>query len=179
MTPSYAFEQRFPGAQVNVSMMPLVANVDTGRCRSDPGCGSSCDAVTSIFMFHELPPAARCTVFREFARVLKPGGRFMLVDSVQRGDRLAYDGLLDLFPLNYHEPYYSTYITEKFEEIGRASGLTYVRNFSVFVSKVWCSSRGAGPLWCRSLPRLRRFLDRRRSGDPPSCSFSTASFEGR
>jgi len=62
-----------------------------------PIADASCDAVTSIFMFHELPPAVRRTVFRECARVLKPGGRFVLVDSVQRGDRPDYDGLLDLF----------------------------------------------------------------------------------
>ena len=30
------------------------------------------DAVTSIFMFHELPPKVRRGAFREFARVLKP-----------------------------------------------------------------------------------------------------------
>jgi ubiquinone/menaquinone biosynthesis C-methylase UbiE len=44
------------------------------------------DAVTSIFMFHELPPNERRIIFREFARVLKPGGRLVLVDSLQRGD---------------------------------------------------------------------------------------------
>src|ERR1700719_1437272 len=32
------------------------------------------DAVTSIFMFHELPPKVRRIVFRELARVLKSGG---------------------------------------------------------------------------------------------------------
>jgi ubiquinone/menaquinone biosynthesis C-methylase UbiE len=87
-------------------------------------------------MFHELPPAVRRTVFRECARVLKPGGRFVLVDSVQRGDRPDYDGLLDLFPLNYHEPYYSTYITENFEDIAEASALTHIRDVTAFVSKV-------------------------------------------
>jgi len=37
-------------------------------------------------------------LFREFARILKPGGRLVLVDSLQRGDEPDYDGLLDLFP---------------------------------------------------------------------------------
>jgi ubiquinone/menaquinone biosynthesis C-methylase UbiE len=109
----------------------LIANAE-----AIPVADASCDAVTSIFMFHELPPSVRRAVFRECTRVLKPGGRFVLVDSVQRGDRPDYDGLLDLFPQNYHEPYYSTYITENFQEIGRASGLTHVRSFNAFVSKV-------------------------------------------
>src|SRR5262249_36271563 len=50
------------------------------------------DAVTSIFMFHELPPKVRRVVFREFARVLKRGGRLVLVDSLQIGDEPDYDG---------------------------------------------------------------------------------------
>ncbi|HTK96151.1 MAG TPA: class I SAM-dependent methyltransferase, partial [Terriglobales bacterium] len=37
------------------------------------------DAVTSIFMFHELPPKVRRIVFGEFARVLKPGGRLVVL----------------------------------------------------------------------------------------------------
>ena len=46
-------------------------------------------------MFHELPPKVRRTVFREFARVLKPGGRLVLVDSLQIGDEPDYDGMAD------------------------------------------------------------------------------------
>jgi SAM-dependent methyltransferase len=57
--------------------------------------------VTSIFMFHELPPKVRRIIFGECARVLKPGGRFVLVDSLQRGDEPDYAGLLELFPQNY------------------------------------------------------------------------------
>ena len=56
-------------------------------------------------MFHELPPEVRRIIFGECARVLKPGGRLVLVDSLQRGDRPDYEGLFELFPQNYHEPY--------------------------------------------------------------------------
>ena len=50
---------------------------------------SSIDAVTSIFMMHELPPPVRRVVVGECARVLKPGGRLILLDSLQRGDAPA------------------------------------------------------------------------------------------
>jgi hypothetical protein len=56
--------------------------------------------------------------------------------SAQLGDRPNYDGLLALFPKHYHEPYYSTYISEKFDGLAEASGLTQVRHFNAFVSKV-------------------------------------------
>ncbi len=70
------------------------------------------NSLTSIFVFHELPPKVRRVVFRECARVLKPGGRLVVVDSLQSGDQPDYDGLLDLFPQSYHEPYYRSYLNE-------------------------------------------------------------------
>jgi ubiquinone/menaquinone biosynthesis C-methylase UbiE len=97
---------------------------------------ASQDAVTSIFMFHELPPKVRRTVFGEFARVLKPGGRLVVVDSLQRGDEPAYDGMLELFPQNFHEPYYAGYIEEDFSAIAQGCGLTHTRSENAWVSKV-------------------------------------------
>jgi ubiquinone/menaquinone biosynthesis C-methylase UbiE len=97
---------------------------------------ASQDAVTSIFMFHELPPKVRRIVFGEFARVLKPGGRLVIVDSLQIGDEPDYDGMLELFPQNYHEPYYGSYLKEDFGAIAAACGLRHVRDVNAFVSKV-------------------------------------------
>src|SRR5450631_75907 len=101
-----------------------------------PTPDASYDAVTSIFMFHELPAEVRRIIFGECARVLKPGGRLVLVDSLQRGDEPDYEGLFDLFPQNYHEPYYASYTTEDFGAISRACGLTHIREVKAFVSKV-------------------------------------------
>jgi SAM-dependent methyltransferase len=87
-------------------------------------------------VFHELPPKVRRSVFRECARVLKPGGRFVLVDSLQHGDQPDYDGLLDVFPESYHEPYYRSYLDEDFGAIAKSCGLAHVRDVNAFISKV-------------------------------------------
>jgi ubiquinone/menaquinone biosynthesis C-methylase UbiE len=107
-----------------------------GKAESLPLPDDSQDAVTSIFMLHELPPEVRRTMFGECARVLKPGGRLVLVDSLQRGDEPDYDGLLELFPQNYHEPYYPSYLQEGFGAIAKACGLTHTRDVRAFASKV-------------------------------------------
>jgi ubiquinone/menaquinone biosynthesis C-methylase UbiE len=103
-----------------------------GKAEAIPLPDSSQDAVTSIFLFHELPPKIRRRVLIECARVLKPGGRLVLVDSLQRGDRPDYEGMLELFPQNYHE----SYIREDFCGLAAANGLTYIRTVNAFVSKV-------------------------------------------
>jgi ubiquinone/menaquinone biosynthesis C-methylase UbiE len=107
-----------------------------GKAEAIPLPDKSQDAVTSIFLFHELPPKIRCITFSECARVLKPGGRLVLIDSFQRGDRPDYEGLLDLFPQNYHEPYYESYTNEDFCGLAADCGLTYIRTVNAFVSKV-------------------------------------------
>jgi ubiquinone/menaquinone biosynthesis C-methylase UbiE len=112
-----------------------------GNGESIPLADASQDAVTSIFTFHELPPEVRRTVIRECARVLKPGGRLVIVDSLQRGDEPDYDGLLELFPQNFHEPYYTSYLAEDFPAIARASGLVHVRDVPALVSKVMVFDR--------------------------------------
>jgi ubiquinone/menaquinone biosynthesis C-methylase UbiE len=111
-------------------------NLVVANGESIPVPDESQDAVTCIFTFHELPPDVRRIFIREFARVLKPGGRLVLVDSLQRGDKSDYEGLLELFPQSFHEPYYMSYIDEDFAAIGRASGLAHTRDTSAFLSKV-------------------------------------------
>jgi ubiquinone/menaquinone biosynthesis C-methylase UbiE len=109
----------------------LVANAEAVPLETE-----SQDAVTVNFVFHELPPAVRRIVFGELARLLKSGGRLVVLDSLQTGDEPDYDGMLELFPQNYHEPYYASYVREDFGALARACGLTPVRDIKAFVSKV-------------------------------------------
>ena len=92
--------------------------------------------MTSVFMMHELPPKIRREMIGECARVLKPGGRLVIVDSLQRRDVPDYAGLLERFPQNYHEPYFESYLDEDFAAIASACGLAHVRDEPAFVSKV-------------------------------------------
>jgi len=101
-----------------------------------PVADDSQDALISVFLFHELPPKVRRAVLRECARVLMPGGRLVLVDSLQRGDRPDYDGLLELFPQSYHEPYYLSYLDEDFAALAAKYGMVHVRDVNAFISKV-------------------------------------------
>ena len=73
-------------------------------------------------MLHELPPEVRRIVIGEAARVLKPGGRLVMVNSLQRGDEADYDAMLESFPQRYHEPYFESYIGEDFPRSRAASG---------------------------------------------------------
>jgi ubiquinone/menaquinone biosynthesis C-methylase UbiE len=107
-----------------------------GKAEELPLPDSSQDAVTSIFMLHELPPKIRRAMMAECARVLRPGGRLVMVDSLQRGDEPDYDGMLELFPQNYHEPYYAGYLDEDFATMAAGCGLVPVRDTKAFISKV-------------------------------------------
>jgi ubiquinone/menaquinone biosynthesis C-methylase UbiE len=111
-------------------------NLVVANAEAVPLADASQDAVTASFVLHELPPKVRRLVFRELARVLKGGGRLVVLDSLQIGDEPDYDGMLDLFPQNYHEPYYASYIEEDFGAMAKACGLTHIRDVKAFVSKV-------------------------------------------
>ena len=84
---------------------------------------ASVDVVTSIYLFHELPPKIRAAAASEIARVLKPGGLFVFADSIQYGDAPDFDGLLDVFPDLLHEPYYTSYAKTDLKQLFAKAGL--------------------------------------------------------
>ncbi|MEM7696515.1 MAG: class I SAM-dependent methyltransferase [Pseudomonadota bacterium] len=104
---------------------------------------NSFDLLTNIYLFHELPPKIRQAVAKEFARVLKPGGQAIVVDSLQTGDTPELDGALELFPQMFHEPYYRSYLTTDFEDLFAGEGLTLEASWPAFVSKVFVFRKNA------------------------------------
>jgi len=97
---------------------------------------SSLDLVVSSFLMHELPPDIRLAALREMARVVTTDGLIVIVDSIQKGDEPAWDGLLDLFPHHFHEPYYAEYVGGNLEAWAGTAGLSTVATERAFLSKV-------------------------------------------
>ncbi len=102
------------------------------------------DAVTNVYLMHELPPDVRDRVLREVARVLVPGGLFVLADSVQIADAPAIARQLDSFPVRFHEPFYRQYSRDDMAARLRRAGLEPIDTQQHFLTKVTvCRQRAA------------------------------------
>jgi len=101
-----------------------------------PLLDASQDIVTCIYLFHELPPDIRPVVVKEIARVLKPDGLFVFVDSIQPGDTPGFEALTEFFPQAFHEPYYESYLSWDAAGAFAAAGLTLQETTPAFLSKV-------------------------------------------
>jgi ubiquinone/menaquinone biosynthesis C-methylase UbiE len=106
-----------------------------GAAEAMPFADREFDAAIAIYLFHELPPPVRRAAAGEIARILKPGGTLVLVDSVQTGDIPLYDAMLEYFPLAFHEPYYASYLKEDLDRLMQP-GFTRGRRYPAYFSKV-------------------------------------------
>ena len=112
--------------------------VDLVRSNAEamPFDGESYDVVTCSYLFHELPPRVRPTVAGEMVRLLKPGGTLIFVDTLQIGDRPEFDALLDMFPENFHEPYYASYIASGVKALFKDTPVAHKDDALAFLSKI-------------------------------------------
>ncbi|MGQ7792190.1 class I SAM-dependent methyltransferase [Faunimonas sp. B44] len=110
---------------------PVVA-----KAEALPLADGALDLATSIYLFHELPPKIRRAVAGEMARVMKPGGLLVVVDSLQTGDEPRYDGLLELFPRLFHEPYFAGYLGDRLEAVFADAGFDVEGTGNAFLSKI-------------------------------------------
>lgn len=100
-----------------------------------PFADASFDAITCVYLFHEIPPEARVAVAAQIARLLRPGGVAVLADSVQLGDRPALDHGLGKFG-DFNEPNYRSYIELDLGALLQSAGLRPARKALRSVTKV-------------------------------------------
>lgn len=109
-----------------------------------PFADSSLDGVSCVYLFHELPPRVRPVVAASLARVLKPGGVLVFVDSVQPTDTPALARLLEAFPVYFHEPYYGSYAETDLEALFAEAGLRVIGEDRAFLTKALLLEKPVG-----------------------------------
>tara|TARA_B100000700_G_scaffold327657_1_gene442914 strand:- start:705 stop:1760 length:1056 start_codon:yes stop_codon:yes gene_type:complete len=102
-----------------------------------PLADSSMQAITCVFLFHELPPKARQNVLNECYRVLETGGCLVIADSIQINDSPEFLPIMDGFHQSFHEPYYKDYINDDIEKRLIESGFSFISAQSYFMTRVW------------------------------------------
>ena len=138
LSPNYAER-----AREMVAPWPHVDVVE-GQAEVLPFEDASQDIVVSIYLFHELPEKVREKAIAEAWRVLKPGGAFIVADSLQFGDSEGLDGILEYFPEGFHEPYYKAYLGWDFGPAMKEVGFEKECTELAFLTKVnvWRKNEG-------------------------------------
>jgi ubiquinone/menaquinone biosynthesis C-methylase UbiE len=101
-----------------------------------PFLDGSFDAVTSVFLLHEMPGDVRARVLAEMARVVRPGGLVVVADSVQLGDAPELEREILAFPSRFHEPYYLGYVQDDLAKRLGDAGLRVTEAKLAFLTKV-------------------------------------------
>jgi ubiquinone/menaquinone biosynthesis C-methylase UbiE len=116
------------------SVEELTLAVENGEAL--PWADATFDAVTSVYMFHELPRNARRNVMREMLRVLRPGGVVVIEDSAQESESPELASVLRNFPQEFHEPFYRDYLEDDLGQALREVGFEVTSTEPHLVAKV-------------------------------------------
>ena len=108
-----------------------------GNAEDLPFEDNSLQAVSCVYLFHELPRTVREIVLKEFFRVLEPGGTLVLADSIQIIDSPNFISIMEGFYKNFHEPFYCDYIKDNIDSKMEEIGFNKIHNKSFFMTKVW------------------------------------------
>ncbi len=112
-----------------------------GNAEKMPYPSESFQALTCVFLFHELPRDARQNVLNECFRLLEPGGTIVLADSIQIEDSPKFKPIMENFHKIFHEPYYRDYIIDNINSRLEESGFSSITSESHFMTKVWKANK--------------------------------------
>ena len=112
-----------------------------GNGEAMPFAEGSMQAVSCVFLMHELPAEARQNVLNDCFRVLEPGGVVVLADSVQLADSPQFETIMDNFRRVFHEPYYRDYIGDDIEARLTTAGFKGIRAESHLMTRVWSATK--------------------------------------
>ena len=112
-----------------------------GNGEAMPFAEGSMQAITCVFLLHELPGEARQNVINDCFRVLEPGGTLVLADSVQLADSPQFETAMDNFRRVFHEPYYRDYIGDDIDARLSAAGFSGIRADSHLMTRVWSATK--------------------------------------
>ena len=133
LSPSYLRQANRWLSQLPSELPQLVQ----GNAEAMPFADGSMQAVTCVFLLHELPAEARQNVINDCFRVLEPGGTLVLADSVQLADSPQFETAMDNFRRVFHEPYYRDYIGDDIDARLASAGFQGIRAESHLMTRVW------------------------------------------
>ena len=125
---------------LNQARAPLVQLVQ-GNAERMPFDDAGFQAITCVFLLHELPGDARQAVLQDCFRLLEPGGVLVLADSVQLRDSPQFDVAMDNFRRVFHEPYYRDFIGDDIDQRLLDAGFSAVSAESHFMTRVWTATK--------------------------------------
>jgi ubiquinone/menaquinone biosynthesis C-methylase UbiE len=117
-----------------------------GNGEAMPFADASLQAITCVFLLHELPGEARQNVINDCFRLLEPGGVLVLADSIQLADSPQFTTVMDNFRRGFHEPYYRDYIGDDINARLRNAGFEAISAETHFMTRVWSGRKRALPV---------------------------------
>ncbi len=118
-----------------------IVQLTKGNAENMPYPSSNFQALTCVFLLHELPRDARKNVLNECFRLLEPGGTLILADSIQIEDSPKFIPIMENFHKIFHEPYYRDYIVDDINLRLEESGFSSISSESHFMTKVWKANK--------------------------------------
>ena len=112
-----------------------------GNAEAMPFADGCFQAISCVFLLHELPSEARANVISELFRLLEPGGVLVLTDSVQVHDSPQFRVPMENFRRVFHEPYDRDDISDDIDARLAGAGFEAISAESHFMTRVWSARK--------------------------------------